>query len=97
VTIVWQIGYLAVFLFWLLLLSRLVGDWVMQLAREWRPGRASAVGLEVVYSTTDPPLRLLRRLIPPRRLGSFSVDLGFLVLAVIVYVLLLVLGRLASA
>lgn len=94
--IFWQAAYLLLFLFWLLLLSRLVTDWVRQLAHGWRPGRASAVGLEVVYSTTDPPLRLLRRIIPPLRLGGFSLDLGFILLAVIVFVLLFVVGGLAS-
>lgn len=94
--IVWQVAYLLLFLFWLLLLARLVSDWVMQLARSWRPGRVSAVGLEVVYSTTDPPLRLLRRIIPPLRLGGFSLDLGFILLAIIVFVLLFVVGRLAA-
>jgi YggT family protein len=97
VTAIWQLLYLVVFCFWLLLLSRLVMEYVMMFARSWRPGRAVAVGLEVVYSATDPPLRALRRIIPPLRLGGMSLDLGFLVLAVIVYILLRVLQGLATS
>jgi len=96
VRVFWQLLYLLVFLFWLLLLARLVVDYVMMFARQWRPGRTVAVGLEVVYSATDPPLRALRRIIPPLRLGGMSIDLGFLVLVIIVYVLMIVVGGLAS-
>jgi YggT family protein len=46
------------------------------------------VALEVLYSCTDPPLKFLRRFIPPLRLGGVSLDLSFLVLFVIV-----ILGR----
>jgi len=53
-----------------------------------------AAGLEVVYSATDPPLKLLRRLIPPLRLGGISIDLGFIVLFFVVLVLMnVVAGR----
>jgi YggT family protein len=39
-----------------------------------------------VYSITDPPLKVLRRLIPPLRLGGISLDLGFLILFIAVSV-----------
>jgi YggT family protein len=40
----------------------------------------------VVYTITDPPLKALRRLIPPLRLGSITLDLSFLVLVVLVQI-----------
>jgi YggT family protein len=49
-------------------------------AREWRPRGIALVAAHAVYSVTDPPLKVLRRLIPPLRLGGVSLDLGFLVL-----------------
>jgi YggT family protein len=52
---------------------------------------------EAIYTITDPPLRLLRRLIPPLRLGNFSLDLGMLLLFLLTGVVLLPLfGSLAS-
>ena len=40
--------------------------------------------VESVYSATDPPLKFLRKFIPPLRLGRVAVDLSFLVLFILV-------------
>jgi len=85
--------YLVVLAFFLLLLVRLVLDWVQFFARDWRPTGVALVVAEVTYSVTDPPLRLLRRVLPPLTLGSVRLDLAFLVLALICSLLLSVLGR----
>jgi len=96
--IIFQIVYLALYFFVVILLSRFVMQAVLQFGRRWRPGRGAAATLEVVWSVTDPPLKALRRVIPPLRLGSVSVDLAALVLMVILYVLLsFVVGPLISA
>jgi YggT family protein len=52
------------------------------------------VALEATYSITDPPLKLLRRYIPPLRFGGIALDLSFLVLFVIVYLLIALAQRL---
>ena len=96
-TAVLGLVYFVLLLFFLLLLARLVFDYVMMFARSWRPSGVVAVGLEVVYSVTDPPLKALRRVIPPLRLGSFSIDLGFMVLLFVVYVLMNVVGSARSS
>ena len=70
--------------FLILLFARFVADWVMVLARSWRPSGLVAAGLEVVYLTTDPPLRAVRKVIPPLNLGSIRLDLGFMVLLIAV-------------
>jgi YggT family protein len=44
--------------------------------------------LEIVYSITDPPIRALRRVIPPLRIGSIALDLSFLIVIISAYVLL---------
>ena len=71
-----------------LLWIRFVVDWVQVFARSWTPHGPLLVGLEVVYSTTDPPIRALRRVIPPLRLGSIALDLSFLIVMITAYVLL---------
>ncbi|NYG05677.1 YggT family protein [Phycicoccus badiiscoriae] len=68
------------FLFFVVLLGRLVLDWVQAFAREWRPRGPILVVAEIVYTVTDPPLKALRRLIPPLTLGTMRLDLAFLVL-----------------
>ena len=87
-SIVWQVVYLLLYVFWLTLLGRFVLGAILQYGRWWHPSRGSAATLEVVWSVTDPPLKALRRVIPPLRIGTVSVDLASLVLLVILWVLL---------
>jgi YggT family protein len=96
VNLIWGTAYFVLLVFFILLIARLVFDYVMMFARSWRPSGVMAVGLEVVYSATDPPLKALRRVIPPLRLGNFSIDLGFMVLLFVVYVLMSVVGALGN-
>ena len=49
-------------------------------SRDWRPKGAVLVVAELVYTVTDPPLRLLRRVIPSINLGGMRIDIAFLVL-----------------
>ena len=83
-----QILSLVVVLFLIFLLARAVLDWVQFFARDWRPKGAALVVAEAVYTVTDPPLKLLRRLIPPLRLGTVAVDVAYMVLFAICWVLL---------
>ena len=64
----------------LILILRLVFDYITMFARDWRPRGAVLVLAEALYSLTDPPLNAIRRFVPPLRLGSISLDLGFLIL-----------------
>ena len=85
-TIVGQVLIIALWLFFVLLIARLVLDYIQMFARSWRPTGVLLVVAEVVYTITDPPLKALRRLIPPLRLGSITLDLSFLVLVVLVHI-----------
>ncbi|WP_125775310.1 YggT family protein [Antribacter gilvus] len=80
----WDLLSFLLFLFLLFLIGRLVFDWVQVFAREWRPRGVLLVVAEAVYSVTDPPLRALRRVIPPLTIGQFRIDLAFLVLFLLV-------------
>ncbi|MCD4526350.1 YggT family protein [Nocardioides sp. cx-173] len=66
---------------------RFVVDWVQVFARSWSPRGPILVVLEVVYSITDPPIQALRRVIPPLRIGSFALDLSFLIVMIGAYLL----------
>jgi YggT family protein len=80
VRLITEILRLVVLAFFLLLLVRLVLDWVQFFVRDWRPSGPVLVVAEVTYSVTDPPLRFLRRLLPPLAIGTVRLDLAFLVL-----------------
>jgi len=79
-----QVLILVLWLFLILLIARLVLDYVQMFARSWRPRGPLLVVAEVIYTITDPPLRALRKVIPPLKIGSVSIDLSFLVLFVLV-------------
>jgi YggT family protein len=80
--IAWDV--LSIFLIFLMV--RVVADVVQSFARGWTPRGPVLVGLEIVYTVTDPPLKLVRRLIPPLRFGGFGIDVAFLIVLVLVYV-----------
>ncbi len=79
-TLFWSVIAFVLYLYLLLVLARIIVDITRQFARSWRPVGVTAVGLELVYASTDPPVKLLRRLIPPVRLGSLSLDLSIMIL-----------------
>ena len=93
----WGLIYDLLWIFFILLIARLVLDYVQMFARSWRPTGVALVLAEVVYTITDPPLKALRRVIPPLRIGGIALDLSFLVVIVIVQVLIQVTSALARS
>ena len=71
---------LLVNLYILVLIGRIVIDMVMSANPSWRPRGVMVVLVELTLTVTDPPLRFLRRVIPPLRIGAVVLDLSFLVL-----------------
>jgi YggT family protein len=69
-----------------LLLLRLVIEVVKSFAREWFPTGILAILLETVFIVTDPPLKLLRKMIPPVSLGPVRLDLSYIVLFLLLWV-----------
>ncbi len=70
----------------LFLMGRLVlTDWIMVFVRDWRPRGPLLVVTEGVFSATDPPLKAVRKVVPPLRLGSIALDLSFMVVLLAVW------------
>ena len=78
--------YYLLFFFWLLLTGRIVVELVRAFAREWRPAGGVAITVETIYTVTDPPVKLLRRLIPTVRIGNVGLDLSIMVLLLVVFI-----------
>jgi YggT family protein len=87
--------YYLIFAFWLLLIARVVVEVVRSFARDWKPSGPSVVGLEAVFTVTDPPVRLLRRVIPTVPLGGARLDLSIMVLLIAVSILMSVVAGFA--
>ncbi len=92
-SVVGQILHGLLWAFIALLWIRFIVDWVQVFARSWSPSGPLLVLLEVVYSVTDPPIKALRRVIPPLRLGPVAIDLSFILVLVAAYLLLQVVEQ----
>jgi YggT family protein len=79
--------FYALSVYLVLLIGRMILGWIQAYARSWSPTGIVLVIAEGVYSATDPPLRFLRRYIRPLRIGSVALDLSFMLLFLVVYVL----------
>ena len=80
--IIWIVLQVAIWL----VIARFVVDWIQVLARQWRPSGFVAVICEVIYTVTDPPLRALRKVIPPIRLGQVMLDLSPMILIIVLVI-----------
>ncbi|WP_460773427.1 YggT family protein [Microbacterium sp. GXF7504] len=94
-TVAW-IANLLLLIYVMVLLVRLVLEYIPIFNRDWRPKGAGLVAAELVYTVTDPPIRLFRRLIPPLRLGPVAIDLGFALTMLLCFMLLSVTRTLAA-
>ncbi|RJO69145.1 YggT family protein [Nocardia panacis] len=88
--------YSVLFIFWLLLISRVVIEFIRNFARDWRPTGFVVVILELIFTITDPPVKLLRRLIPPVSMGGIRLDLSILILLFVVFTLMTIVGSLGT-
>mgnify|MGYP003325568605 CR=1 FL=1 len=76
-----------------ILIARLVLDYVVIFARDWRPKGVVLVVVEAIYTVTDPPIKALRRVVPPLRIGNISFDLAFLIVLIGVQILINIVSR----
>ncbi len=95
-SLLFSILYFVAFIYFLLLIARLVLDWVQVLSRDWTPKGVVLVLAEIVYTATDPPLRAVRRVLKPIRIGPVMLDLGFMVVFIAVIILMRVFQSLAA-
>ncbi len=82
-----DVAFYVLSVYLVVLIARMILSWIQVYARSWSPSGILLVVAEGVYSATDPPLRFLRRYIPTVRLGSVALDLSFMLLFLVVYVL----------
>jgi YggT family protein len=79
--------YFILFAFWLLLIGRIVIEVVRSMSRDWHPRGVTAVALEAILTVTDPPVRLLRKIIPTVAIGAVRLDVSIMVLLFAVFIL----------
>jgi YggT family protein len=93
--IVFSIVYYLLLIYFLTMWARFVLDLVRALRRGWRPRGAGLVAAEAVYTVTDPPIKLFRRLLPPVSFGPIGLDFGWPITMLCVVILMYVAGLFA--
>jgi len=92
---VFGVLYVVLQVFTYLLLARIVIEMIQSFSRSWRPGRIfSSIG-EIIFIVTDPPVRLLRKVIPPMPVGGVQLDMSVLVLFFILMILRVIVEQFA--
>ena len=81
---------LAVSLYSWILLARIVIEMIQSFSRQFNPPRWFMMVAEVLFVLTDPPVKALRKIIPPLQLGGIALDVSVIVL----FLLLAILSRL---
>ncbi|ART73602.1 MULTISPECIES: YggT family protein [Mycobacteriaceae] len=85
-SLLFEILFFALFIFWLLLIARVVVEFIRSFSRDWHPKGLTVVILEVILTLTDPPVKLLRRIIPQLTIGAVRLDLSIMVLLLVVFI-----------
>ena len=84
--LVFEVVGFALFLFWLLLIARIVVEFIRSFSRDWRPRGVTVVILEAIMTVTDPPVNLLRRVIPQLTIGAVRLDFSIMVLLLLAFI-----------
>jgi YggT family protein len=88
VSIIATIVYIALTIFFVLMWARFILDLVRSFARSWRPRGIGLVLAEAMYAVTDPPIKAVRRVIPPMRIGNAALDFAWSIVMLAVIILI---------
>lgn len=94
VPIIAWVAFAALGVFILFMWVRLILDWVRALQPRWRPTGALLVIAEACFAVTDPPLKLVRRVVKPIRVGGAQLDFAWSIVLILGLVLLYLIGPL---
>jgi len=97
VHLVATIVYIALFVFFLLMWARFIFDLTQSVSRSYRPRGVLLFLAEATYTTTDPPIKTIRRVLPPIRLGSVALDFGWSIVMLLVVILMSVASTLSRS
>ncbi len=94
VSILAWVVFAALGIFILFMWVRLILDWVRALQPRWRPKGPLLVVAELCFAVTDPPLRVVRRVVKPIKVGGAQLDFAWSIVLILALVLLYVVGPL---
>lgn len=83
---IFTILYFLLLLYFFTMWGRFALDIVQAYNRSWRPRGGLLVVSEFVYTVTDPPIRTVRRALPPLRMGPVALDFGWTIVMLVVII-----------
>ncbi len=86
-TVLFLVLYFAISLFIIVMWVRLVFDLISSVNRGWRPSGLALVIAELAYTITDPPIKLVRKAVPPLRVSEISLDLSWTIVMIVAFIL----------
>jgi YggT family protein len=87
ISVIATILYVALNIFVVVMWARFVLDLVAMLARQWRPRGFVLVLAELAYTITDPPVKAVRRIVPPLRAGGIVIDFSWSIVLIATIIL----------
>ena len=94
VSVIATICYYLLLLYFFVLWARFVLDLLRNFARSWRPRGVGLIVAEVVFALTDRPIRAVRRVGPPIRLGGAALDFAWSIVMLVVIILIYITAAL---
>lgn len=86
-SIVGLVLYWALQIFFYAMIGRFIGDLVMSANPSWRPKGILLPIMDFAYTLTDPPIRFVRKFVPPLKLGPIALDLAWTIVLFAVIIL----------
>jgi len=93
VNVIAGLAYAAISIFILIMWVRLIFDFVLNFSRGWRPTGFALVIAEIAFTITDPPIKLVRRVLPPLRIGGIALDFAWTIVMLAAIILSYVVFR----
>lgn len=90
IALIGAVAYVVLLVYFFALWARFVLDLVQAFSESWRPHGVVLVLAEAAYTATDPPIKAVRRVLPPLRIGQFALDFGFTIVMFGVIILMYV-------
>lgn len=91
-SVILAVLYIALLIVFIAMWVRFVLDWVQVLNPSFRPRGPVLVLAEASYTITDPPIRAVRRVIPPLQLGGVRLDLAWTIVLIVLLILMSLVG-----
>lgn len=89
--------YFVLLAYFFVMWARFIVDLAQNFSRNWRPKGFGLVIAEVVYTLTDPPIRTVRRIVPPFRIGPAALDFSWSIVMLVVIILMYIALAVRSA